>query len=109
MALDGMYLSFLVSKVNELLTGAKVDKIHQPSKNELVFIMRTRGGMHKLYFSADANSPRFAVTESVPENPQTPPMLCMLSENGLWAQHFWAWNSSVLTELHFLILTQQMR
>ncbi len=78
MALDGIYLSFLVSEVNKLLTGAKVDKIHQPSKNELVFIMRTRGGMHKLYFSADANSPRFAVVDSVPENPQTPPMLCML-------------------------------
>ncbi len=78
MALDGIYLNFLVSEVNELLSGAKVDKIHQPSKNELVFIMRTRGGMHKLYFSADANSPRFAVVNSVPENPQTPPMLCML-------------------------------
>lgn len=78
MALDGMYLNFLVSSVNELLTGAKVDKIHQPSKNELVFIMRTRGGMHKLYFSADANSPRFAVVDTVPENPQNPPMLCML-------------------------------
>ncbi len=78
MALDGMYLNFLVSSVNDLLTGAKVDKIHQPSKNELVFIMRTRGGMHKLYFSADANSPRFAVVERTPENPQNPPMLCML-------------------------------
>lgn len=78
MALDGIYLNFLVSEVNELLSGAKVDKIHQPSKNELVFIMRTRAGMHKLYFSADANSPRFAVVNSVPENPQTPPMLCML-------------------------------
>ncbi len=78
MALDGIYLNFLVSEVNELLAGAKVDKIHQPTKNELVFIMRTRGGMHKLYFSADANSPRFAVVNSVPENPQTPPMLCML-------------------------------
>lgn len=78
MALDGIYLNFLVSEANELLSGAKVDKIHQPSKNELVFIMRTRGGMHKLYFSADANSPRFAVVNSVPENPQTPPMLCML-------------------------------
>ncbi len=78
MALDGMYLSFLVSSVNELLTGAKVDKIHQPSKNELVFIMRTKGGMHKLYFTADANSPRFAVVEKTPENPQSPPMLCML-------------------------------
>ncbi len=78
MALDGMYLSFLVSSVNDLLTGAKVDKIHQPSKNELVFIMRTKGGMHKLYFTADANSPRFAVVENTPENPQNPPMLCML-------------------------------
>ncbi len=78
MALDGMYLSFLVREVNDLLVGAKVDKIHQPSKNELVFIMRTRGGMHKLYFTADANSPRFAVVDKTPENPQTPPMLCML-------------------------------
>ena len=40
--------------------------------------MRTRGGMHKLFFSADANSPRFCVVENTPENPQTPPMLCML-------------------------------
>ena len=78
MTLDGMYLSFLVRQVNDLLAGAKVDKIHQPGKNELVFIMRTRGGMHKLYFTADANSPRFAVVEKTPENPQTPPMLCML-------------------------------
>lgn len=78
MALDGMYLNFLVSSVNGLLAGSKVDKIHQPSKNELVFIMRTRGGMHKLYFSADANSPRFSVVEKAPENPQNPPMLCML-------------------------------
>lgn len=78
MALDGMYLNFLVSSVNGLLAGSKVDKIHQPSKNELVFIMRTRGGMHKLYFSADANSPRFSLVEKAPENPQNPPMLCML-------------------------------
>lgn len=78
MALDGMFLSFLVKDVNELLAGAKVDKIHQPGKNELIFIMRTRGGMHKLYFTADANSPRFAVVDKTPENPQTPPMLCML-------------------------------
>ena len=78
MALDGIYLSYLVKETNNLLAGAKVDKIHQPSKNELVFIMRTRGGMFKLYFTADANSPRFGVVNSAPENPQNPPMLCML-------------------------------
>ena len=78
MALDGMFLSFMCQSINETLIGSKVDKIHQPSKNELVFIMRTRGAMHKLYFSADANSPRFALVDETPENPQTPPMLCML-------------------------------
>lgn len=78
MALDGMYLSFMCKSINDTLIGSKVDKIHQPTKNELVFIMRTRAGMHKLYFSADANSPRFCVVEKTPENPQTPPMLCML-------------------------------
>ena len=78
MALDGMFLSFMCQEVNDTLAGSKVDKIHQPGKNELVFIMRTRGGMHKLYFSADANSPRFCVVDNTPENPQTPPMLCML-------------------------------
>lgn len=78
MALDGMFLSFMCKEVNDTLAGSKVDKIHQPGKNELVFIMRTRGGMHKLYFSADANSPRFCIVENTPENPQTPPMLCML-------------------------------
>ena len=40
MALDGINLNFLVASANELLAGAKVDKIHQPSKNELVFIMQ---------------------------------------------------------------------
>lgn len=78
MALDGMYLSFMCKSVSDALVGSKVDKTHQPGKNELVFIMRTRAGMHKLYFSADANSPRFCLVENAPENPQVPPMLCML-------------------------------
>lgn len=78
MALDGLFLNFLTKQTAELLNGAKVDKIHQPSKNELVFIMRTRTGMYKLFFTADANAPRFHITEKAPENPQNPPMLCML-------------------------------
>ncbi len=78
MALDGIFLSYLVACADEMLAGSKVDKIHQPSKNELVFIMRTRKGFHKLLFSADANSPRFCIVDNIPENPQTPPMLCML-------------------------------
>lgn len=78
MALDGIFLNFLTNETKEILLGAKVDKIHQPSKNELVFVMRTRTGTFRLLFSADANAPRFHITKNAPENPQTPPMLCML-------------------------------
>lgn len=78
MALDGMFLGFLAAEINEKLKGAKVDKVHEPTKNELVLVMRTRTGMFKLLISADANSPRFEITENAPENPQNPPMLCML-------------------------------
>lgn len=78
MALDGIFLNFLTNETKDILLGAKVDKIHQPTKNELVFVMRTRTGTFRLLFSADANAPRFHITKNAPENPQTPPMLCML-------------------------------
>lgn len=78
MALDGMFLHLLTLEVGQKVLGAKVDKIHQPTKNELVFILRTRSGMFKLLLSADGNAPRFCLTENAPENPPDPPMLCML-------------------------------
>ncbi|MBR2876159.1 MAG: NFACT family protein, partial [Clostridia bacterium] len=78
MALDGIFINFLVNEISENLIGSKVDKIHQPTKNELVLIMRSKQGMFKLFLTADANAPRFHIIEKAPENPQTPPMLCML-------------------------------
>ncbi|MBQ3888590.1 MAG: NFACT family protein, partial [Clostridia bacterium] len=67
-----------MSQLSETLVGARVDKIHQPTRSELVFVMRTRGGVHRLFLSADANAPRVCLVRSAPENPQNPPMLCML-------------------------------
>ena len=78
MALDGIFINFLVDEISKNLIGSKVDKVHQPTKNELVLIMRSKQGMFKLFMTADANAPRFHIIENAPENPQTPPMLCML-------------------------------
>ena len=78
MALDGIFINFLVNEISEKLIGSKVDKVHQPTKNELVLIMRSKQGMFKLFMTADANAPRFHIIDNAPENPQTPPMLCML-------------------------------
>jgi predicted ribosome quality control (RQC) complex YloA/Tae2 family protein len=40
MALDGITLGLIKKELSEYLIGSKTDKIHQPSKNELVFIDR---------------------------------------------------------------------
>lgn len=78
MALDGAFLRALSRELSDNLTDARVDKIHQPQKEELVFCLRGRGGVQKLLFSARVQSPRVHLTENVPENPASPPMFCML-------------------------------
>lgn len=78
MALDGITLRFLKEELSQTLIGSKVEKIYQPSKCELVFLMRTRAGAYRVYMSAQAISPRINISQLSYENPQKPPMLCML-------------------------------
>lgn len=77
MALDGAFL-WTVKKELESLIGGRVEKIHQPSREELVIAIRTRQGSKKVYISANAGSARVHITEKTIDNPQTPPMFCML-------------------------------
>ena len=78
MALDGITLGLVKKELEEYILGSKIEKIHQPSRNELVFILRTRNGGYRLYLSCDGQSPRVHLTRYNLENPKTPPMLCML-------------------------------
>ena len=78
MALDGLFLHLLINELDEKLIGSRVDKIHQPGRTELIFTMRTREGMYKLLLSANAESARLGITKASPDNPASPPMLCML-------------------------------
>lgn len=78
MALDGIMLSMLKNEISEKLIGARVDKVHQPSKEELVISFRWNGGNGKLLVSASASAPRIHFTEASVDNPKNPPMFCML-------------------------------
>ncbi len=78
MPLDGITLNLLKQELSGYIIGSRIEKIHQPSKDELVFHLRTRAGAYRLLISASANSPRLHLTANAPENPATPPMLCML-------------------------------
>lgn len=78
MALDGAFLACLRQELADTLTDARIDKIHQPGREELLIALRWKGGAEKLYLSAGANSPRLHFTTQTLENPAQPPMFCML-------------------------------
>ena len=78
MALDGCFLRHIKKELEEKLLGGRVDKIHQPNREELVVAFRTREAAFKVLFSARANSARVHFTSIPLENPKQPPMLCML-------------------------------
>ena len=56
MALDSITLSLLARELDEKLQGSRVDKVHQPSKDEVVFHLRKRDGNLKLLLSARSGS-----------------------------------------------------
>lgn len=78
MALDGIYLSLLKDEILSKIQGFRVDKIHQPSREEIVFTFRTFDGPVKLLLSAKADCSRIQITTKGFENPKKPPMLTML-------------------------------
>ncbi|MBQ8786024.1 MAG: NFACT family protein [Oscillospiraceae bacterium] len=77
MALDGAFLHIVKKELGHLI-GGRVDKISQPSREEVVIAFRTHGGNCKLLISASAGSARVHITKKTIENPKVPPMFCML-------------------------------
>ena len=77
MALDGAFL-YAVRREMNCLIGARVEKVHQPARDEIVISLRSREGGHKVLISASADRARVHLTDITVENPKVPPMFCML-------------------------------
>ena len=78
MAFDPTFLSAVLEEVRSRCIGARVDKIHQPSRDTLILHLKSREGREKLLFAANPTAPRLHLTTASPENPAEPPMFCML-------------------------------
>lgn len=77
MAFDGAFLHKVINELN-IAVDCHIDKIYQPSRDELVFVMRKKGFVKRLYINIKPGSARLHFTENRYENPQTPPNFCML-------------------------------
>lgn len=78
MAFDGLLIHQLCDEMSPLLVGGRIDKIFQPEKDELTIGIRGHKDNLSLFISVDASMPYFTLIHDKKENPQTPPMFCML-------------------------------
>ena len=101
MALDGAFLHAVKNELQPLVDG-RIEKIHQPSREEVIISIRTRSGSKKLYISANAGSARVHITEKPVDNPQTPPMFCMLLRKRLGSGKLMAIRQDGLERILFL-------
>ncbi len=83
MPFDGIVTKCMVNELNGLLAGGRVDKVFQPEADEIVLVVRAKSQNYRLVASANANYPRLHITTSQKENPQTPPVFCMLMRKHL--------------------------
>ena len=77
MAFDAGMLSAVVNEIKVLSGGARIEKVYQPSRDEIIIQMRSFEGGKRLLINAGGNNPRIGFTEATRENPQNPPMFCM--------------------------------
>lgn len=78
MALDGIMLSKIKDELSKKSIGLRVDKVQQPTRDEIILTLRGKHGNCRLLFCVRADSPRMHFTSHHIDNPPVPPMFCML-------------------------------
>ena len=77
MRFDNNFIHCLCIELQQLV-GTRIDKIHQPGKDELVLHLRSRQGNFRLLLCVNQARMRAGLITTQPENPPQPSMFCML-------------------------------
>ncbi|MCQ2544981.1 MAG: NFACT family protein [Clostridia bacterium] len=85
MSYDGIVTSAMVNELKDNLILGKIEKIYQPQPEQLLLQIHTQEGKKKLFVSASGSHSAVYLTESSFENPQTPPLFCMVLRKHLGA------------------------
>lgn len=78
MPFDGIFTKYIADELNSVLAGGRIGKIHQLDREAVIFQIRAKGENYRLLLSSNAASARIHLTEKQYENPDTPPVFCML-------------------------------
>ena len=73
MAFDSGMLACALSEIRRAAEGARIEKVYQPERDEIILQMRSFEGEKKLLINAGSNNPRISFSAVKRENPQTYP------------------------------------
>lgn len=104
MPMDALCLSALVRETGEAVAGGRIDKIYQPSRDEVLLHIRGKDGPCRLLFSADPASARLQLTQLPRENPAEPPMFCMLLRKHLAGGRITEWRQPPMERIAELVV-----
>ncbi len=88
MPFDAGMFAATANDINKYAIGAKIEKIHQPEKEEIVLLfhdvkINNERKSLRLVINAGTNNPKISFSNINKENPSTPPMLCLLMRKHL--------------------------
>ena len=75
--MDGIALGAVIQELQPLI-GGKIDKVQQPEKDLLLFVVRSNNGNQRLLFSIHPENGRIQMTRRTYDNPMNAPAFCML-------------------------------
>ena len=78
MAFDGIVTKAVISELKQNLIGAKVNKVFEPTKNDIILGLYNNGINYALNLCINPESCRISLTTYSKPNPQVAPNFCML-------------------------------
>lgn len=78
MAFDAGMVLALASELEGRIVGARVEKVHQPERDEIVLLLHVGRENLRLVISASPSNPRIHLSTLSKENPSAPPMFCTM-------------------------------
>jgi len=78
MPFDGILAHYMAEELNRKLSGGRIGRIHQIARDTIILHVRAGGENYRLLISSNASSPRIHLTGNQYENPDNPPVFCMV-------------------------------
>ncbi len=78
MAFDGLVNKAIINELKTVLIGAKVNKVLEPNKSEIVLELYNEGERYFLEISLFPDTCRISLTNHLKPNPQNALNFCML-------------------------------